>query len=212
MYIPPFNKQENLDELCRFMQQNNFITLVSHFDNELMATHLPVMVERKADDFFITGHLARANDQVKALPETEVLAIFSGPHAYISPSHYEKLESVPTWNYAAVHAYGKPECFSYKEAPERLEAMLMHLVRGHEASYETQWSHLSDKFKQGMMQGIVAFEMKVERLEGKYKLSQNRSLVEQKNVARALSQSQNSAIAETGQMMELELDAKTDLS
>ncbi len=206
MYIPPFNKQDNPEELYRFMTAHNFISLVTSENGELIASHIPVMIERQEDDFVISGHLARANSQVEAFGKGQALAIFSGPHAYISPTHYETVESVPTWNYSVVHAYGVPRAFSAKDDPERIEAMLMELVRGHEASYEKQWHELSDKFKQGMMMGIVGFTMKVERLEGKYKLSQNKSQTEQKNIARALSQSRDSAIAETGQMMGLELE------
>lgn len=206
MYIPTFNKKDDPDELYRFMVAHNFISLISYDADELLASHLPVKVKRHGDSFCLIGHLAKANSHLRAFDKGQALAIFSGPHAYISPAHYDKLESVPTWNYAVVHAYGVPRSFTAKDEPERIEAMLMELVRCHEASYENQWQALSQKYKQGMMMGIVGFEMKIERLEGKYKLSQNRSLAEQKKLARALSQSPDSAIAETGQLMELELE------
>src|SRR5690348_15638664 len=106
MYIPRAFRQEDLQELLAFMRANSFITLVSVLDGAPFASHVPVVVQREADAITLHGHLAKANPHWKAFGQGESLAIFTGPHAYISPAHYEQHESVPTWNYIAVHAAG----------------------------------------------------------------------------------------------------------
>ncbi len=153
-------------------------------------------------NLLITGHLAKPNSQWKGFADAETLAIFGGPHAYISPSLYEKVESVPTWNYIAVHAYGTPMIYTYGDAPEKIQGMLETMMRGFDPGYMAQWEMLTDKFRTGMMMGIVGFEMVVTRLEGKAKLSQNRSLVDQTTVAEHLQQSTDPAATAIGVVMQ----------
>jgi len=131
----------------------------------------------------------------------ESLIIFHGPHAYISPSLYESRESVPTWNYAAVHVYGEPTLFTDEES---LRATLHRMIDTYESSYMTQWSELSEEYRSRMMKHIVGFNIKVQRLEGKFKLSQNRTKGEQARVIQCLNQSQDSNISGVAQLMQQE--------
>ena len=149
----------------------------------------------------ITGHVAKANPHWQSFGQGETLAIFTGPHAYISPTLYEKRENVPTWNYIAVHAYGVPSIATFADQPERLSAIVAALVAENEASYAQQWAELTPRYREGMLRGIVGFEMRVTRLEGKYKLSQNRSSTEQEQVATALLKDNEPHIAAVGAAM-----------
>ncbi len=206
MYIPPFHQEKDTEILVQFMQQHNFVSMISKLEDELIASHIPVTLEQKGNDITITGHLARSNPQVNSFDKNEALLIFTGPHAYISPSHYEQKASVPTWNYVAVHAYGIPKALSFKDQPKETEAMLMQLVHKHENSYEKQWHDLSEHYKQGMMKGIIGFTLKIDKLQGKYKLSQNRTTTEQQKIAQALLTSTYSEENETGKLMQEKLE------
>ena len=120
MYIPEFNRQEDRAATLAFMRANPFAILVSSVDGVPFATHLPVLVDETGDQIVIRGHMARANAHWKSMKEDEEsLVIFHGPHAYISPSLYEIRESVPTWNYAAVHVYGEANFVLGRTRPER---------------------------------------------------------------------------------------------
>ncbi len=201
MYIPNSYREENLDTLVTFMQANNFATLVSILAGAPFATHIPIILSVAEGVVTLTGHIAKANPQLRTFGAGESLAIFTGPHAYVSPSLYENRESVPTWNYISVHAYGTPRAVTLDESREEIVRALEALIAQHDAAYMKQWQALSEKYREVMMSGIVAFEMRVTRLEGKYKLSQNRSEMDQKNVAHALMGSENPIVAEVGNEM-----------
>lgn len=198
MYLPPLFREDDHATLMAFMRAHAFATLVSVVDGAPFATHLPLIVEERDEQVIITGHVAKPNPHWTGFDAAESLAIFGGPHAYISPALYEKTESVPTWNYIAVHAYGTPTTYRYADAPEKVQGMLETMMQQFEASYLAQWEALTDKYRTGMMLGIVAFEMVVTRLEGKSKLSQNRNLAEQANVAEHLQQADDPAAAAIG--------------
>lgn len=205
MYIPKHFQENNPEKLLEFMRGNSFVTLVSILDGVPFASHIPLVIETDGDTVKLTGHVAKGNEQWKAFGSNETkggetLAIFTGPHAYVSPTLYEKRESVPTWNYIAVHAYGVPQIIEIAER-EKLEAMMDEIIDYYDPAYKEQWHSLSDLYRTSMMKGIVAFEMTVKRLEGKYKLSQNRSAVDQHNVAEELSKSSDPVIAATGKAM-----------
>jgi transcriptional regulator len=208
MYIPHAYRETDLDRLVAFMQANSFISLVSIIDQVPVASHIPVVVTVDGEVVKLTGHLAKANPQAQVLGQDEVLAIFSGPHAYISPTLYEKWESVPTWNYIAVHAYGVPQPLTFAEAPEAVRQMLATMIDFYEEAYQTQWADLPETFREGMMRGIIGFELVVTRLEGKAKLSQNRSQVDQATVARRLVASPNPTIGAVGQAMVANLERR----
>jgi transcriptional regulator len=186
MYIPKAFRKDDIEALHRLMQENSFATLVTCQDGIPFATHLPLLLDTERGPYgTLRGHMARGNPQWHAFDGAEeVLVIFQGPHAYISPSWYEVQLSVPTWNYAVVHAYGIPGVIEDKVV---LYTLLQELVQTHEAHFEKPWQfQLPDDYIQKMMQGIVGFEIEITRLEGKYKLSQNRSTNEQRHVAATL--------------------------
>jgi transcriptional regulator len=204
MYIPNANRVDDRAELIAFMGAHSFATLVSLVQGELFATHLPLVVVQQGEQILLRGHLAKANPHWQELAtQREILVIFQGPHAYISPSHYEKWESVPTWNYIAVHAYGSARLIQDEAG---LLATLTELIAASEATYQQQWDSLPEKFRHGMLTGIVAFEIAVTRLEGKFKLSQNRPAGDQARVATALSSHPDLTIAAVGHYMQAEGD------
>jgi transcriptional regulator len=202
VYIPEFNRQEERATILAFMRANPFAILVSNVDGIPFASHLPLLIDDADDQIVIQGHMARANAHWKSMKETEEsLIIFHGPHAYISPSLYENRESVPTWNYAAVHVYGEPTLFTDEES---LRATLHRMIDTFESSYMAQWSELSEQYQSRMMKHIVGFNIKVKRLEGKFKLSQNRTKGEQARVIQSLNQSKDSNISGVAQLMQQE--------
>lgn len=190
MYIPSVNREENIAVLHRMMQANSFATLVTSDGTSgggaPVATHLPVLLRSEEGDCgVLVAHLARANSQWRHFqPGREVLVIFQDAHAYVSPSYYTPGFSVPTWNYSAVHAYGIPRIV---EEPVAVMAMLDELVAVYEqprpAPYETDWG---DGRVVKMTGAIVAFTIEITRLEGKRKLSQNRTLADRQGVIDAL--------------------------
>jgi transcriptional regulator len=189
MYRPTIFQENDLDKLVAFMKTNSFATLVSIVDGVPCASHIPLVVTLEADVVKLTGHLAKQNLQWQDFAAAESLAIFTGAHAYISPTLYEQAQSVPTWNYIAVHAYGIPKTITLADAPELMHETIDKMVDTYEASYQKQWHGLSDRYREGMMNGIIGFEMTVTRLEGKYKLSQNKSQIDRENVSEHLLQS-----------------------
>jgi len=200
MYIPNANQMDDQTQLLTFMRAHNFATLVSHVDGALFATHVPLTIEESLDTIVVHGHLAKANPQWHELAtQQEVLVIFQGPHAYVSPSHYAKWESVPTWNYIAVHAYGSAQLVT-DEAGKL--ASLARLIAATDAGHQQQWDAQAEKFRAGLLNGIVAFAITVTRLEGKAKLSQNRPLDDQERVATALLHHPDSAAQAVGHAMQ----------
>lgn len=178
MYVPQHFRIDDPVALYGFMQQNSFATLVSVHDGLPFATPLPVWV----GEGVLRMHLAKANPQWSSLispsgTAQEVLLLFQGPHAFVSPSWYQQHPAVPTWNYLTVHAYGRPQII---EDPQEVRALLNTQVQ----QYETQWSleGLPEAYLQGMVRGIVALEVEITRLEGKFKLSQNRSAADRAQV------------------------------
>lgn len=186
MYRPTVFQEDNIDKLISFIRANSFATLVSISDGIPCASHIPLVVTIEEDVVKLTGHLAKQNPQWQSFSVAESLAIFTGAHAYISPTLYEKHESVPTWNYIAVHAYGTPTVITLADSPKAMNEMIDKMVDTYESTYQKQWDGLSEKYREGMMNGIVGFEMTVSRLEGKYKLSQNKSQADQQNISKSL--------------------------
>jgi transcriptional regulator len=202
VYIPEFNREKDRATILAFMRANPFAILVSNVDGIPFATHLPLLIEEVGAEIVVQGHMAKANAHWKSMKEgEESLIIFHGPHAYISPSLYEHRESVPTWNYAAVHVYGEPTLFTDEES---LRATLHRMIDTFESSYMAQWSELSEEYRSRMMKHIVGFNIKVKRLEGKFKLSQNRTKGEQARVIQSLNQSKDSNISGVAQLMQQE--------
>lgn len=177
-------------EAINFMQNYSFATLVTVREGMPSATHLPFVVEQRDGKVVLISHLAKANPQADELLNGKALVIFAEPHAYISPKHYEHEKNVPTWNYIAVHAYGTATLI---ESPEKKAALLAQTINFYEAAYLQQWQSLPDDYKLNMMKGIVGFEITVDDLQGKKKISQNRSEIEKQNIIIELSNSPDSA-------------------
>lgn len=185
MYTPKLFTEDNPQTLFAFMQQHSFATLTSLHEGRLFTTHLPFLLQQRGEQAVLVGHMARANPQWRSFLSQEVLVVFSGPHCYVSPSWYKAAPHVPTWNYTAVHAYGTPALI---EGDEPVHAVLRELVEFYEAFEETPWRmELPEDFRQNLQAAIVAFEIPVARLEGKFKLSQNRTPSERAGVIEALS-------------------------
>jgi transcriptional regulator len=202
VYIPEFNRQEDRAAILAFMRANPFAILISNADGVPFATHLPLLIDAAGDDIVVQGHMAKANAHWKSLKEgNESLVIFHGPHAYISPSSYEIRESVPTWNYAAIHVYGEPTLFSDEAG---LTATLHRMINTFESSYMAQWTELSEQYQSRMMKHIVGFDIKVKRVEAKFKLSQNRTKSEQARIIQCLDQNKDSNISGVAELMKQE--------
>ncbi len=190
MYSPSYNRVEDRAELLAFMRANSFAVLVTGTGGTLHASHLPVMVHEHGKDVVLDMHMAKANAQWKEFFDDEVLVVFSGPHAYVSPRWYEERERVPTWNYAAVHAYGVPHVVSDSKIKCESQRKLV-------AALDPQWLPQFDGLRQDyidrMLDGIVNFQIAVTRLETRWKLSQTRSRREQELIAEQLERSSDSA-------------------
>jgi transcriptional regulator len=185
------------------MRANPFAILVSTPENVAgnapFATHLPLFVREQGEKILLHGHVAKVNPHWRYLEQqSQCLTIFHGPHAYISPTNYIAHESVPTWNYAAVHVYGNARLFSSE--PD-VHNMLGELMDSFEPAYRQQWESLSAKFRDNMLRQIVGFEIVATQIEGKFKLSQNRPRQDQANVIASLSQSQDSIVSGVADMM-----------
>jgi len=186
MYIPKHFSNTDRESILEFIRKYSFGLLVTAEDNIPEATHLPFLIEERDGEVIITSHLAKANQQSKQLTQNEVMVVFSEPHAYISPKYYEKEQNVPTWNYIAVHAYGKATII---DTAEQLSAMMEKMIAQYDTAYLNQWNNLPAEFKTRMYNGIVAFEIRVTSLQAKNKLSQNRSENERKNIIEAFEKS-----------------------
>lgn len=202
MYIPPYYKENDEHKLIEFMQAYNFATLISTDGSTITATHLPFVIEKRKDKLVLVSHMARANPQWNSFVANEVMVIFQGPHAYISPSHYEKQQNVPTWNYIAVHASGKTRIIS---EPQDVMDLMERTIHNFEKKFYEQWKTLSPDYINGMLKAIVAFEIDVTKLEGKFKLSQNKTKNEQQNIIFALEKSKDSGENELSKEMKKKL-------
>ncbi len=181
------------------MKANPFAIVVSSGENSPFATHVPVLVAETEGGIHLRGHVARANPHWKMLEaERETLVIFHGPHAYVSPSLYESRESVPTWNYAAIHAYGRAHIIT---DPAPLTEILLATITTFEQAYLEQWQNLNKSFRAKMLGQIVGFEIPVDRLESKFKLSQNRPRADQARVIQALESSPDSTASAVARLM-----------
>ena len=183
MYVPSQFREDQVPVLHELIRQQPLAALVTSTSGGLYASHLPLLIDPEPQPFgTLTGHLARANPHwQEATPGAEALAIFTGPQAYVTPSWYatkaETGKVVPTWNYAAVHAYGALRFF---DDEARLLALVTRLTATHEGKRDQPWA-VSDApadFVRGMVRAIVGFELVITRLEGKWKMSQNRPPVD----------------------------------
>ena len=197
MYVPPSFLETDPTKLHDFMEQHSFATLISSHDGEPVASHLPLLLDRQAGPHGrLIGHMARANSHWQTAGNQRALAIYHGPHAYVSPGWIEAQNVVPTWNYATVHAYGTLRLI---EDRDRLRGILQRTVSWYESNREQPWSMASPDadFIERLLAAIVGFDIDVDRLEGKWKLNQNHPLERREQIMRGL--------RETGRRDELEI-------
>ena len=190
MYSPTYNQLDNRAEILDFMRANSFALLVTGTGGALHGSHLPVMVQERDGKLVLDMHMAKNNPQWKEFFDDEVMVVFFGPHAYVSPRWYEEAERVPTWNYAAIHAYGIAKVVDDANAKH---ASQRRLVAAMDPQWLPKFDALRPQYVAGMLQGIVNFEIAVTRLETRWKLSQNRSRREQELIAAQLEKSGDSA-------------------
>ena len=172
MYIPKYYEMKDYEEIKRFINAYNFATVVSIDGEQPVATHVPVNIYEDDKQLYVSGHLAKGNQQWRTLNNNKsILVIFQGPHGYVSSTWYEN-EDVPTWDYQSVHIYGEGQLLTH----EALEADLAKLLDQYEAHREDggTWNNLLDDTKQ-QIKGIVGFKIKVNDIQAAYKLSQNKS-------------------------------------
>jgi transcriptional regulator len=187
MYSPKFNQVTDRAILLEAMRAYSFAILFGPQSTPeapapLVATHLPLVVKDEGEHGLIEGHFAKANRQWQALAGRETLVVFPGPHSYVSPTLYVDPLSVPTWNYIAVHAYGKLELV---EDEAGKAALLAGLIQANEPAYAEKWNAMPDGFRRTMLAGIQGFRIPIARIEGKFKISQNRAPQERANVQAA---------------------------
>jgi len=185
MYVPTAFAEADLGRLHDFIERHSFGLLVSQVDGLPFATHLPLLLDRTAGPRgALVGHVARANPQWRGLAGQTALAVFSGPHVYVSPSWYEADQVVPTWNYVAAHAYGRAEVI--EDASALLE-IVRRMVQVYERGMPRPWSFDgSGTFAERMLAQIVGFRIPIDTLEGKRKLNQNHPPERRRKVIGAL--------------------------
>jgi len=198
MYSPPYNRLEDRKELIQFMRTNSFPILVTGTGGALHASHLPVTIHEEGERIVIDMHMARNNPQWKEFFDDEVLVIFTGPHAYVSPRWYEEKERVPTWNYAAVHAYGVPKINSQRKDKH---ASQRRLVEALDPQWLQKFDALREAYVTQMLEGIVNFSIPVSRLETRWKLSQNRGRREMELIAAEHDKSPDTAERQLAELM-----------
>jgi transcriptional regulator len=186
IYMPPhFTNPDRASQLA-VMRAYPFVTLVSIAAGEPTFTHAPVVAQERGDAIVLLGHVAIANPHWRSWSADQpVTAIFHGPNGYISPRWYTIREAVPTWNYITVHAQGRLATVQDSAGKERILKALIHV---HDGAYSVQWDELGEEFREKMKRGIVGFEIAVERIDGKFKLSQNRAPQDKANVLAAMEQ------------------------
>jgi len=188
MYVPKLFAVEDLAQLHDFIEEFNFASIVTQRNGELTASHIPFLLDRSVEPYgVLRAHVAIGNQQLEDFRSgSQALVIFQGPHTYVSPSWYVKPENVPTWNYTVVHAYGVPKILDR----DAMLALLKDLVAKHEKPFEQPWDFDSNAaWIQRQLSAIAAFELKIDKLQGKFKLNQNRTPADRAGVIEALSAS-----------------------
>jgi transcriptional regulator len=184
MYIPSSFSESNISKLHDLIRSNSFGLLVSSGTDQPLATHLPVLLDSESGRYgTLLGHVAKANPHWNEMEGQRVLAIFSGPHAYISPRWYESEDVVPTWNYVAVHAYGTVSVLHDKE---ELREILLRSVELFESNAQSPWVMPDSNYMDRMMQAIVGLRIEIDQIEGKWKLSQNQPMDRRMRVVESL--------------------------
>ncbi len=193
MYTPEHFEVADKEEALAFIKSNAFGQLISMVDGRLFSSHIPFYYDEEGK--FLICHIARRNPQWKDIEGQEVLVTFQGPHDYISPSWYES-QGVPTWNYQAAHVYGKASLIT---EISRLKSIVNELTKIYESSFESPWI---PEYKESMLNAIIGIEIKVTEIQCKYKLSQNRSENDRREVMKQL---ENRGAIQLSEVMKIEL-------
>lgn len=199
MYIPPHFRMSDRDEMIALMRAYPFALLISAGP---AATHLPFILREQEGKLLLLTHLAKGNAQLQDIEKQPVLVVFSGPHAYISPTLYQHSRNVPTWNYLAVHASGQARLIS--DAQDVMH-MLSDLIDTYEPGFQPQWQQLPDDYRQANRMGIVGIAIEVTGLQGVKKLSQNKTAEERQRIADYLLQQSDSGQQALGRYMQDEI-------
>lgn len=209
MYIPPPFAEENRAKLFDLIEQESFAVVFSTVDGEPTATHVPLLLERETGELgTLVGHVAKANPMWRFLAGQTALAVFSGPHAYISPTWYAAENVVPTWNYVAVHASGRPELIT---DPVALEALVRRMVEHYERLQPQPWQLATGStFVARLAEQIVGFRLPIAQLEGKWKLNQNHSAQRREQVIRALASQPGEDAAAIADLMQQTLPPRDE--
>jgi transcriptional regulator len=190
---------EDRAALLAYMRAYSFAALATSGPGGLTATHLPFVIEEEGGRITLLAHMAKANPQWRDFAAgAEALVIFMQPHAYVSPRLYDSRQNVPTWNYVAVHAYGRPVLIEERAAKIELQ---QKLIRQHDAGYLTQMAELPDSYLDAKLAAIVSFSLAATRIDARYKLSQDKNPAERERIARELEASGDSVAAETARLM-----------
>lgn len=209
MYIPNINTFSDQEEIIKFIKKFGFGMIVSQQDNCPVATHLPFILTEQNGEITLYSHFAKANPQWKNIENQKILIVFTEPHAYISPIHYEKM-NVPTWNYIAVHIYGSVSIlYDEKEIMKVLDDTTAYYEKQY--AIEESYDVLSQEYKEKLAKATVAFKINVEEIQGKKKLSQNKNQNEQLNIINTLENSSNSSEKLIADYMKDELSKKCSL-
>lgn len=187
MYLPDSFAETDLSRLHDFIEQYSFGLLLSQVDGDSFGSHLPFLLDRNGGvRGTLIGHVAKANPQWRQAAGQTVLADFTGPHVYVSPSWYESEHVVPTWNYAAVHAYGHAKVI---EDEDSLHAIVAEMVQVYERSMPQPWTFdANSTFMKRLLSQIVGLRIEIDRIEGKFKMNQNHPVERREKVVRALRQ------------------------
>lgn len=179
MYIPKQYLGQSKEHAIAFMNAYPFGLFISSSEDIPVATHLPFLIEENEDEITIISHLAKANEQLNQLENKQVLVVFSEPHAYISPKHYNSPVNVPTWNYVSVHAYGKVQFIQDKN---ELNLLMEKTISIFEPSYLEQYRTQPSTYLDGLMRAVIGIKIKVEKLQFKEKLSQDKTEEERQKI------------------------------
>lgn len=199
MYVPKHNQQEDRAALLAYMRAYSFAVLATSGSGGLTATHLPFVIEEEGGRITLLAHMAKANPQWRDFAAgAEALAIFMQPHAYVSPRLYDSRQNVPTWNYVAVHAYGRPVLIEERAAKLELQ---QKLIRQHDAGYLAQMAELPESYIDARLAAIVSFSVAVTRIDARYKLSQDKNPAERERIARELEAGGEGVAADMARLM-----------
>lgn len=199
MYIPKAFQVEELEECKAIIRQNGFASVISQGDEQIEVSQLPIVLHETAEGFELHGHFARANPQWQRLDGQSVLLLFQGPHCYVSARWYITPGVAPTWNYAAVHVYGRLQLIEDEDETRNMLDRLIHQYEGE--SFRLEWNEQ----QRNIVKGVVGFKITPTDVQGKFKLSQNRSAADQQAVIEHLLQSERQDEQAVAQLMQRQL-------